>query len=281
MFPEKAKKLFNLKKNEKNNQKNNQSLTKELSSQENFKKFISQKSYHTNTESQTHQKIHSTVINGQNDNNIISINLNILPKEKKSLQNNKNRMTDIKLATSKKIFKNALSPNYKKNNKILKHKTNSNKNKIKEKNSNNNKINNKENVNESSINSKMNYSMNSTLYRKNLDNNVNNIINKNSGIKKILSDQSIQELDTEENDIINIDGKNKNNISNATNSIDNNKINIKGKTSNNINNINVNINYNNSNSPKSKKSLKISENSFSINNVINANDKKKNLNIEL
>jgi len=29
MFQEKAKKLFNLKKNEKNNQKNNQSLTKD------------------------------------------------------------------------------------------------------------------------------------------------------------------------------------------------------------------------------------------------------------
>ena len=125
MFPEKAKKLFNLKKTEKINQKNNQSLTKDLSSDENFKKFKSQKSYHTNTESQTHQKIPSTVINGQNDNNIISINLNILPKEKKSIQNNKNRMTDIKLATSKKIFKNALSPSYQKNNKILKHKTNS------------------------------------------------------------------------------------------------------------------------------------------------------------
>ena len=281
MFPEKAKKLFNLKKTEKNNQKNNQSLTKDLSSDENFKKFKSQKSYHTNTESQTHQKIPSTVINGQNDNNIISINLNILPKEKKSIQNNKNRMTDIKLATSKKIFKNALSPSYQKNNKILKHKTNSNKNKTKEKNC--NKINKeiKENINESSTCSKMNYSMNSTLYPKNLDKNVNNIINKTSGIKKILNDQSIQELDTEENDIINIDGKNKNNISNVSNSIDNNKISIKGKTSNNINNINVNINYNNSNSPKNKKSLKISENSFSINNAINANDKNKNLNIEL
>ena len=80
MFPEKAKKLFNLKKTEKNNQTNNQSLTKDLSSDENFKKFKSQKSYHTNTESQTHQKIPSTVINGQNDNNIISINLPISVK---------------------------------------------------------------------------------------------------------------------------------------------------------------------------------------------------------
>jgi len=184
-------------------------------------------------------------------------------------------MTDIKLTTSKKIFKNALSPNYLKNNKILKHKTNSNKNKTKEK-TNNKGI--KENINESSTSSKMNYSMNSTIYNRNLENNVNNIINKSSGIKKILNDPSIQELDTEENDIINIDAKNKNNINN---SMDNNKISIKGKTSNNINNINVNINYNNSNSPKSKKSLKICENSFSINNAINVNDKNKNLNIEL
>ena len=42
-------------------------------------------------------------------------------------------MTDIKLVPSKKIFKTALSPNYPMNSKILKKKTNYNKNKTKEK----------------------------------------------------------------------------------------------------------------------------------------------------
>ena len=70
MFQERTKKLFALKKSEKNNQKHIQSLSKDLISEENFNKFKSQKSYHTNTESQTHQKAQSTVINGPNDNNI-------------------------------------------------------------------------------------------------------------------------------------------------------------------------------------------------------------------
>ena len=77
MFQERTKKLFALKKSEKNNQKHIQSLSKDLISEENYKKFKTQKSNHTNTESQTHQKMPSTVINGPNDNNIISINLNI------------------------------------------------------------------------------------------------------------------------------------------------------------------------------------------------------------
>ena len=261
------KKLFNLKKNEKNNQNHIQSLTKELNSEDNYKKFKSQKLHHTNTESLTKQKLPSTVINGPTDNNIISINLNILSKEKKILHNNKNNMTDIKLTTSKNIFKSPLSPNYNMNSKILKKKTNYNKNKTKEKNI-NNKVNKgiKENINESINSNKMNYSMNSSLNKKifstNNSNIINNIENKNSGLKKIINDQSIQELDTEENDIINISGKNKNNISNISNSNENNKISIKDKTGNNINNINVNINYNNSNSPKNKKNMKINENSF-------------------
>ena len=282
------KKLFNLKKTEKNNQNHIQSLTKELNSEDNFKKFKSQKLYHTNTESQTKQKLPSTVISGLTDNNIISINLNILSKEKKILHNNKNNMTDIKLTTSKNIFKSPLSPNYQMNSKILKKKTNYNKNKTKEKNNNKNNNNKgiKENINESLNSNKMNYSMNSSLNKKILNNNnniINNIDDKNSGLKKIINDQSIQELDTEENDIINISGKNKNNISNTSNSKENNnKISIKDKTSNNINNINVNINYNNSNSPKNKKNIKINENSFSINNIINISDKNNNdLNKEL
>ena len=285
MFQERTKKLFNLKKTEKNEQKHLQSLSKDLSSEENFKKFKSQKSYHTNTESQAHQKLPTTVINGPNDNNIISINLNILQKEKKTSINNKSRMTDIKLTTSKKIFKNALSPNYPMNSKISKKKTNYIKNKVKEKNTDNKET--KENINESINNNKMNSSMNSSLNKRNLNsincinNNINSIMSNNSGIRRILNDKSIQELDTEENEIINICGKNKNNISNTSNSNDNNKISIKDKTSNNINNINVNINYNNSNSPKNKKNIKINESSFSISNIININDTKNNLNIEL
>ena len=84
MFQEMNKKLFNLKKTEKNNQNHIQSLTKELNSEDNYKKFKSQKLHHTNTESLTKQKLPSTVINGPTDNNIISINLNILSKEKKN-----------------------------------------------------------------------------------------------------------------------------------------------------------------------------------------------------
>ena len=301
MFQERTKKLFNLKKNDKNNnQKHIQSLSKDLISEESYKKFKSQKSYHTNTESQAHQKIQSTVINGPNDNNIISINLNIVPKQKKITSSNKNPMTDIKLVPSKKIFKTALSPNYPMNSKILKKKTNYNKNKTKEKSKINKGI--KENINESLNinNNKMNYSMNNNLNKRNFNNNISNInnqinnnTNKTSGIKKILNDQSIQELDTEGNNIINLGEKNKNNISNTSNSNDNNRNSIKNKASNNINNINVNINYNNSNSPKNKKNMKINENSFSINNI-NINDikeinnlnnrnnnNKNNLNIEL
>ena len=291
MFQERTKKLFALKKSEKNNQKHIQSLSKDLISEENFNKFKSQKSYHTNTESQTHQKAQSTVINGPNDNNIISINLNILPKEKKNSQMNKTHMTDNKLTSSKKIFKTALSPNYQMNSQILKKKTNYNNNKTKEKNKNKINIGINENINESINNNKMNYSMNSSINKRNLNNNKileNNNTSKISGIKKILNDQSIQEIDMEENAIINLSEKNKNNISNTSNSNENNNKNIiKSKPSNNINNINVNINYNNSsNSPKNKKGTKINENSFSINNINtndsnDVNENNKNLNIEL
>ena len=292
MFQERTKKLFALKKSEKNNQKHIQSLSKDLISEENFKKFKSQKAYHTNTESQTHQKIPSTVINGSNDNNIISINLNILPKEKKVSQMNKTHMTDNKLTSSKKIYKTALSPNYPMNSQILKKKTNYNNNKTKEKTKNKTNIGINENINESINNNKMNYSMNNSINKRNLNNNNilgNNNTSKISGIKKILNDQSIQEIDMEENQIINLSEKN-NNISNANNSNINssetNKNIIKGKASNNINNINVNINYNNnSNSPKNKKDTKISENSFSINNIninnLNDTSSNNNLNIEL
>ena len=282
MFQERTKKLFNIKKNEKDNQKHIQSLSKDLSSENNFKKFKSQKSYHTNTESQVHQKLPSTVINGSNDNNIISINLNILPKEKKISQYNKNRMTDIKLTTSKKIFKNALSPNYQLSSKIMKKKTNYNKNKTKEKNKINKEVN--QNINESINNNKLNYSMNNNINKNNLNsinNNFNHNKTNNSRINKILNDPSIQELDTEENEIINISENNKKNINDTINSNDNNKISIKDKTNNNINNINVNINYNSNNSPKTKKNVKISENNFTINNIINVNDINNNLNIEL
>ena len=284
MFQERTKKLFHFKKNDKNNQKHIQTLSKDIISDENFKKYKSQKSVHTNTESQTHQKLPSTVINSSNDNNIISINLNILPKEKKFLQNNKNQITDIKLSSSKKIYKTALSPKNAINSKILKKKTKYNQNKTKEKNKIdiNKQIN--DNINESINNQQMNYSMNSSLNIRNLNNKINNISSKNSGIKKILNDDNIQELDIEDNDTININEKNKNNISNVSNSQDINKSNIKNKTNNNINNINVNINYNNNNSPKNKKNIKITENSFSINNI-NINDihsmNNMNSNIEL
>ena len=295
MFQERTKKLFSLKKSEKNNQKHIQSLSKDLISEENYKKFKTQKSNHTNTESQTHQKMPSTVINGPNDNNIISINLNILPKEKKISHMNKTHMTDNKLTASKKIFKQALSPNYPMNSQILKKKTNYNNNKTKEKNKNKINIGINENINESININKMNYSMNNSINKRNLNNNnilVNNNTSKISGIKKILNDQSIQEIDMEENPIINLSEKNNNinntNNNNNTNTNETNKNIIKNKPSNNINNINVNINYNNNNSPKSKKNTKISENSFSINNI-NINDSNdpnnsnnnSNLNIEL
>ena len=208
MFQERTKKLFNLKKTEKNIQKHLQSLSKDLSSEENFKKFKSQKSYHPSTESQTHQKLPSSVINYPKDNKIISINLNILPKEKKISSNlNKEKTVDSK----KKNFKNALSPNYTLNGQILKNKTNWIKNK--KKNKNNQQINDVIDINEnSSNNNKINYSMNSSLNKRNLNHNINDALNKNSGIKNILNDPSIQEIDTEENDIINITEKNKSNI---------------------------------------------------------------------
>ena len=283
MFQERTKKLFNLKKTEKNIQKHLQSLSKDLSSEENFKKFKSQKSYHPSTESQTHQKLPSSVINYPKDNKIISINLNILPKEKKISSNlNKEKTVDSK----KKNFKNALSPNYTLNGQILKNKTNWIKNK--KKNKNNQQINDVIDINEnSSNNNKINYSMNSSLNKRNLNHNINDALNKNSGIKNILNDPSIQEIDTEENDIINITEKNKSNINISDDNTNNNinKNSIKNKTNNNINNINVNINYNN-NSPKAKKNIKINENSFSISNfeIIsnnNENQSPTNLNVEL
>ena len=85
MIQERTHKLFNLKKSEKYSQKHIQSLSKDLSTDENLKKFKSHKFYNTNN-SKNHKKIPSTIINGSKDNKIISINLNILPKEKKKFK---------------------------------------------------------------------------------------------------------------------------------------------------------------------------------------------------
>ena len=82
MIQEKTHKLFNLKKTDKYSQKHIQSMAKDLSADENLKKFKSHKSYNT-ANSKNHKKMPSTIINGSKDNKIISINLNILPREKK------------------------------------------------------------------------------------------------------------------------------------------------------------------------------------------------------
>ncbi len=218
MIQESTQKLFNLKKNDKFSQKHIQSMSKDLSSEEKLKKFKSHTSYNT-ANSKIHKKMPSTIINGAKDNKIISINLNILPREKKNSHANE-KLTDIKPTSSKKFFNNALSPNSTANSQILKNKTNWVKTKC---NNDTNDVN------------KVNYSTNN-----------NNTTSKKSCMNKILNDQSIQELDTEENEMIN-----DKNISN------------KNKT-NNINNINVNINYNKT--PKKKNNIKINESSFSINN---------------
>ena len=208
MIQERTQKLFNLKKNDKYSQKHIQSMSKDLSNEENLKKFKSHKSYNT-ANSKNHKKMPSTIINGNKDNKIISINLNILPREKKP-SHTREKLTDIKPTSSKKIFSTALSPNSTINSQILKNKTNW--------------IKSKSEMNE--VN-KANYSMNNINA-----NNSNNTTSKKSCMNKLLNDQSIQELETEENDLIN----DKNN---------------KRKGNNNINNINVNINYNNT--PKKKK----------------------------
>ncbi len=168
--------------------------------------------------------------------------MNILPKEKKISSNlNKEKTVDSK----KKNFKNALSPNYTLNGQILKNKTNWIKNK--KKNKNNQQINDVIDINEnSSNNNKINYSMNSSLNKRNLNHNINDALNKNAGIKNILNDPSIQEIDTEENDIINITEKNKSNINISDDNTNNNinKNSSKNKTNNNINNINQNHDIN-------------------------------------
>ena len=218
MIQESTQKLFNLKKNEKYSQKHIQSMSKDLCSEEKLKKFKSHTSYNTSN-SKIHKKMPSTIINGAKDNKIISINLNILPREKKNSHANE-KLTDIKPTSSKKFFNNAFSPNSTINSQILKNKTNW-------------------------VKSKSNNEMNE-LNKINFPTNNNNTTSKKSCMNKILNDQSIQELETEENEIVN--DKN---------------INNKNKT-NNINNINVNINYNKT--PKKKNNIKINESSFSINN---------------
>ena len=239
MIQERTQKLFNLKKNDKYSHKHIQSISKDLSNDENLKKFKSHKSYNTGN-SKNHKKMPSTIINGTKDNKIISINLNILQREKKPTHT-REKLTDIKPTSSKKIFSTALSPNSTINSQILKNKTNWMKSKSE--------------INE--IN-KGNYSMNNN----NNSNNSNNTTSKKSCNNKLLNEQSIQELDTEENENTNNDNKN-----NKTNS-------------NNINNINVNINYNNT--PKKKNNIKINENSFSLNTEnINNNNVNINLNREL
>ena len=234
MIQERTQKLFNLKKNDKYSQKHIQSMSKDLSNEENLKKFKSHKSYNT-ANSKNHKKMPSTIINGNKDNKIISINLNILPREKKP-SHTREKLTDIKPTSSKKIFSTALSPNSTINSQILKNKTNW--------------IKSKSEMNE--VN-KANYSMNNINA-----NNSNNTTSKKSCMNKLLNDQSIQELETEENDLIN----DKNN---------------KRKGNNNINNINVNINYNNT--PKKKNNIKINENSFSINTENINNNNNLNINI--
>ena len=243
MIQEKTHKLFNLKKTDKYSQKHIQSMSKDLSADENLKKFKSHKSYNT-ANSKNHKKMPSTIINGSKDNKIISINLNILPREKKNSYA-REKMTDIKPTSSKKIFNNAFSPNSTAHSQILKNKTKWMKSK---------------NNNEIGDNNKTNFSINNNMN----GNNINNITTKKPIMNKLLSDHSIQELDTEENEIIN--EKN---------------INNKNKGNNNINNINVNINYNNT--PKKKNNLKINENSFSINtyNLNNNLNTNNNLNREL
>ena len=241
MIQESTQKLFNLKKNDKYSQKHIQSMSKDLSNEENLKKFKSHTSYNTGN-SKIHKKIPSTIINGVKDNKIISINLNILPREKRN-SHAREKLADIKPTSSKKFFSNALSPSSTVNSQILKNKTNWIKSKS---------------INEMNEINKTNYSSN---------NNNNNTTSKKSCMNKILNDQSIQELDTEENEIIN--EKNVNN---------------KNKTNNNINNINVNINYNKT--PKKKNNIKINESSFSINNDnvmnnLNINGNNINLNREL
>ena len=240
MIQERTHKLFNLKKSEKYSQKHIMSMSKDLSNEENLKKFKSHKSYNT-ANSKNHRKIPSTIINGPKDNKIISINLNILPREKKN-SHTREKLTDIKPTSSKKIFATALSPNSTAHSQILKNKTNWIKTK---------------NGNEIHESNKKNFSINNNI---NL-NNINNTTSKKPCTSKLLNDHSIQELETEENEIINEKNKNKGN--------------------NNINNINVNINYNNT--PKKKNNLKINENSFSINtyNLNNNLNTNNNLNREL
>ena len=89
MIQESTQKLFNLKKNDKFSQKHIQSMSKDLSTEEKLKKFKSHTSYNT-ANSKIHKKMPSTIINGAKDNKIISINLNILPREKKILMPMKN-----------------------------------------------------------------------------------------------------------------------------------------------------------------------------------------------
>ena len=136
----------------------------------------------------------STIINGSKDNKIISINLNILPREKKNSYA-REKLTDIKPTSSKKIFNNAFSPNNTAHSQILKNKTKWMKSK------------NSKEVNE---NSNTNYNISSSINGKNV--NINNIMTKNPNMNKILNEHSIQELETEENEIINeknINNKNK------------------------------------------------------------------------
>ena len=65
-------------------------MSKDLSSEEKLKKFKSHTSYNT-ANSKIHKKMPSTTTtNGAKDNTIISINLNILPREKKILMPMKN-----------------------------------------------------------------------------------------------------------------------------------------------------------------------------------------------
>ena len=122
MIQERTHKLFNLKKSDKYSLKHIQSMSKDLSADENLKKFKSHKSYNT-ANSKNHKKIPSTIINGPKDNKIISINLNILQKEKRN-SNTREKLTDIKPASSKKLFTTALSPNSTAHSQILKNKTN-------------------------------------------------------------------------------------------------------------------------------------------------------------
>ena len=195
MIQERTQKLFNLKKNDKYSHKHIQSISKDLSNDENLKKFKSHKSYNTGN-SKNHKKMPSTIINGNKENKIISINLNILQREKKP-SHTREKLTDIKPTSSKKIFSTALSPNSTINSQILKNKTNWMKSK-------------------SEIN-KGNYSMNN-----NNNNNSNNTTSKKSCNNKLLNEQSIQELDTEENE-------------NTNNDKNNNKANNKKKKKKNIN----------------------------------------------